>query len=183
MPVTGDGSFSLAQAWGDLRRSRGQDVPNSRPLPEWVQRFAWVLDDAFAVPGLPGRRVGVDGLIALVPVAGDAVGVALSLVIIVVGVAAGVSVPTIIRMLLHVGIEALIGLVPFVGTVFNMAFKANNRNVALIERDLADRRATRRSSVGVLVLIIGVLLAGLMMLIALTVAGIAVLVWLLSKVF
>lgn len=183
MPVTGDGSFSLSQAWADIRRSRGKDVPNSRPLPEWVRRFSWVLDDAFAVPGLPGRRVGVDGLIALVPVAGDAVGVALSLVIVVVGVAAGVSVPTIIRMLLHVGIEALIGLVPFVGTVFNMAFKANNRNVALIERDLADRRATRRSSVGVLVLTIGVLLAGLMMLIALTVAGIAVLVWLLSKVF
>ena len=56
------------------RLPRRRDVPNTRPLPEWVKRLAWVLDDAFEVPGLPGRRVGVDGLIALVPVVGDAAG-------------------------------------------------------------------------------------------------------------
>jgi hypothetical protein len=182
LPVPSDGSFAPAVAWREIRRRRGKDVPNSRPLPEWVRRFSWVLDDAFAVPGMPGRRVGVDGVIALVPVAGDAVGVVLSLVIVVVGVAAGVSVPTIVRMLLHVGLEALIGVVPFVGTVFNMAFKANNRNVALIERDLADRRSTRRSSLGVLVLTVGVAFAGMVMLVALSVLGILALVWLLSKV-
>lgn len=171
------------RVWHEIRRSRGKDVPNSRPLPEWVRRFAWVLDDAFAVPGMPGRRVGVDGVISIVPIAGDAVGVVLALVIVVVGVAAGVSVPTILRMLLYVGFEALVGVIPFVGTVFNMAFKANNRNVALIERDLADRRATRRSSLGVLVLIAGVAIIGLMMLLALTVLGFLALVWLLTRVF
>jgi hypothetical protein len=181
--VTADGSWSPGAVWREIRRSRGKDVPNSRPLPEWVRRFAWVLDDAFAVPGMPGRRVGVDGVISIVPVAGDAVGVVLALVIVVVGVAAGVSVPTILRMLLYVGFEALVGVIPFVGTVFNMAFKANNRNVALIERDLADRRATRRSSLGVLVLIAGVVVVGLLMLLALTVLGILAIVWLLSRVF
>jgi hypothetical protein len=181
-PVPGDGSVSPSAVWSDIRRSRGKDVPNSRPLPEWVRRFSWVLDDAFAVPGMPGRRVGVDGVIAIVPVAGDAVGVVLSLVIVVVGVAAGVSVPTILRMLLHIGFEALIGVIPIVGTVFNMAFKANNRNVALIERDLADRRSTRRSSLGVLVLTVGVAMAGVLMLVALSVMGILALVWLLSGV-
>jgi hypothetical protein len=181
-PVRSDGSLSPSVVWHDIRRSRGKDVPNSRPLPEWVRRFSWVLDDAFAVPGMPGRRVGVDGVIAIVPVAGDAVGVVLSLVIVVVGVAAGVSVPTIVRMLLHIGLEALIGVVPIVGTVFNMAFKANNRNVALIERDLADRRATRRSSLGVLVLTVGVAFAGVLMLVALSVMGILALVWLLTRV-
>jgi hypothetical protein len=142
-----------------------------------------VLDDAFPVPGLPGRRVGVDGLVSLVPVAGDAVGVALSLVIVLVGVGAGVSIPTLVRMLLHIGLEALIGVVPFLGTVFNMAYKANNRNVALIERDLADRKATRRSSFAVLVLVVAVLMVGFLMLIALSVAGILVLIWLLSRLF
>jgi hypothetical protein len=179
--VRHDGSFSPVGTWREIRRNRGKDVPNSRPLPDWVRRFSWMLDDAFAVPGMPGRRVGVDGLVAIVPVAGDLVGVALSLVIVLVGVAAGVSVPTILRMLLHIGFEALVGLVPVAGTVFNMAFKANNRNVALIERDLADRRSTRRSSLGVLVLTVGVLALGLVMLVVFAVAGIAVLIWLLSR--
>jgi hypothetical protein len=183
MVPSSDDHVSLRGTWQDIRRSRGKDVPNSRPLPPWVRRFSYVLDDAFAVPGMPGRRVGVDGLISIVPVAGDAVGVVLSLVIVVVGVAAGVSIPTIVRMLLHVGLEALIGVVPVVGVVFNMAFKANNRNVALIERDLADRRATRRSSLAVLVLAVGVLVVGAFMLIALTVAGLLVLIWLLSRLF
>jgi len=181
--VRSDGSLSPAHAWREIRRNRGKDVPNSRPLPEWVRRFSWVLDDAFAVPGLPGRRVGVDGLISLVPVAGDAVGIALSLIIVVVGVGTGVTIPTVLRMLLYIGFEALIGLIPLGGTVFNMAFKANNRNVALIEADLADRSRTRRSSLGVLVLTVGVLFAGMVMLVALFVASIAVLVWLLSRVF
>ena len=142
-----------------------------------------MLDDAFAVPGMPGRRVGVDGVISLVPVAGDMVGIALSLIIVVVGIGAGVTIPTVLRMLLYIGFEALVGLIPVGGTVFNMAFKANNRNVALIEADLADRRRTRRSSLGVLLLTVGVMLVGMLMLIALFVASIAVLVWLLTKVF
>lgn len=157
-------------------------MPNSRPLPEWVRRFAWVLDDAFPVPGLPGRRVGVDGLLAIVPVAGDVAGIALALVIVLVGVGAGVSFPTVLRMLLHVGVEALVGLIPFVGTVFNMAFKANNRNVALIEADLADRRRTRRSSLTVLVLTVLTVLMGIVMLVVFAVAGIVVLIWLLGRI-
>ncbi len=111
------------------------------------------------------------------------VGIGLSLIIVVVGIGAGVTVPTVLRMLLYIGLEALVGLIPVGGTVFNMAFKANNRNVALIEADLADRRRTRRSSLGVLVLSLAVLFIGMLMLIALFVASIAVLVWLLSRVF
>ncbi len=180
-PILPDGSFSPSAMWHDIRRSRGKDVPNSRPLPEWVRRFSWLLDDAFPVPGLPGRRVGFDGIVAIVPVAGDVVGLTLSLVIVLVGVAAGVSVPTLVRMLLHIGLEALIGLVPFAGTVFNMAYKANNKNVALIERDLADRRGTRRSSLAVLVLTVGVLILGFLMFVVFTLAGIAVLVWFVAR--
>lgn len=173
----------MAAAWQELRRSRGRDVPNSRPLPEWVRKLAWVLDDAFEVPGLPGRRVGIDGLIALVPVVGDAAGVVVAIVIVVAGVAAGVSIPTIIRMMLNVAVEALVGLIPFAGALFDMAYKANNRNVALIEADLADRVATRRSSIGVLVLAVVVVFATVALMLATVVAAIAVLVWITSRIF
>lgn len=173
--------WSPVAAWRELRRNRGRDVPNSRPLPDWVRRFAWVLDDWFEVPGLTGRRVGLDGVVAFVPVAGDVVGLTLSLVIVMAGVAAGVTVPTLIRMLLHVGLEALVGLVPFVGPVFNMAYKSNDRNVKLIERDLADRRSTRRSSLAVIFLSFAVLAVGALMLLIFTLAGLAVLAWFLTR--
>lgn len=171
----------LRSVWGDIRSARGRDVPNSRPLPPWVRRFSWILDDAFPVPGLPGRRVGVDGVIAVVPVAGDVVGAALAMVIVVVGIAAGASIPTILRMLLNVGFEALVGAVPFLGTVFNMAFKASNRNVALIERDLADRRATRRSSLAVLVLTAMTAVAGVVMLVLVSLLAITLLILLINR--
>ncbi len=172
-----------SRALYDIRHSRGKDVPNSRPLPEWVQRFAWVLDSAVRVPGTADRRVGVDGFIALVPVAGDAIGIGLSLAVVLAGVAAGVSFPTVLRMLLNVGLEALVGLVPFGGALFDMAFKANMRNVVLMERDLADRRATRRSSLGVLALTVVVVLAGVAMIVLMWVLTIAVAVWLVSRIF
>jgi hypothetical protein len=177
------GDVTPGSVWAELRRSRGKDVPNSRPLPAWVRRFSWWLDDAFEVPGMPGRRVGVDGLIAVVPVAGDVAALALSLVIVGIGVVAGVSIPTILRMLVHLGIESLIGLIPVVGAVFNMAYKANNRNVALIEADLADRRTTRRSSLRVLLMLVALVVFSVLALVALAVAGLLVLVWAVGRLF
>ncbi len=160
-----------------------RDVPNSRPLPDWVRRLAWILDDAFEVPGTGGRRVGVDGLIAFVPVIGDAAGIVVSVVIVAAGVGAGVSVPTALRMMANVGLEALIGLVPVLGALFDLAFKANNRNVRLIEADLADRAATRRSSIRVLVVGAVVAVLSIVMLVVVVIAAIAVLVWLLARWF
>jgi hypothetical protein len=174
---------AFARAMYDIRHSRGRNVPNSRPLPDWVQRLAWVLDSAFKVPGTADRRVGVDGLLAVVPVVGDAAGIGLSLAVVLAGVAAGVSIPTLVRMLLNVGLEALVGLVPFGGTVFDMVFKANIRNVVLMEKDLADRRATRRSSLTVLVLSLGVLVIGAVMAVAMAMLSVALVAWVLFRIF
>lgn len=174
---------SASKALHDIRHSRGKNVPNSRPVPEWMRRFAWFLDDSIPVPGTNGRHIGVDGVIALVPVAGDVAGLVMSMSIVLAGVAAGVTIPTTLRMLLNVGYEAIAGLVPFGGVVFDMVFKSNMRNVKLIEKDLADRRATKRSSLGVLFATLAVAGFGFLMLIATTIAATAVFVWILSKIF
>ena len=168
----------LRRAARDIRDvQRRGDVPNSRPLPDWVRRLAWILDDAFAVPGTAGRRVGVDGMLTLVPVAGDLAGLTLSMVVVLAGVGAGVTFPTTIRMLLNVGLESLVGLVPFGGAIFDMFYKANNRNVRLIERDLADRKATRRSSLAVLALTLMTIAIGAVMTVLVMIAGVALVVW------
>ncbi|CAB5033682.1 unannotated protein [freshwater metagenome] len=173
----------FSQEMQQFRRSRSKGRPNSRPLPSWVERLAWILDSAFRVPGTTDRRVGIDGLLTLVPVVGDAAGVALSMAVVLAGVAAGVSVPTLLRMLINVGIEATIGLIPFAGALFDMVYKANIRNLILMERDLADRRATRRSSLAVLALMLGVIFLGLLMTVLAWFAAIAVLVWFFTRLF
>lgn len=174
---------AIGRAWDDIRHSRGKHVANSRPVPEWVRRLAWILDDAVAVPGTGGRRIGVDGIVAFVPVVGDAAGIVLGSIIVVVGVLVGVSIPTVIRMVLHVALESLVGLIPFVGAVFDAAYKANNRNLALIEADLADRAATRRSSIVTLAIVALIVVGAILFIVGVVVAAVAVIAWLVARWF
>lgn len=176
-PPVAAAKAEAVQALRDIRDAhRRGPKPNERPLPQWVRRLAWVLDDSIPVPATNGRRVGLDGLLTFVPGIGDAAGVVLSMVVVLAGVGAGVSLPTTLRMLLNVGLEGLVGLVPFGGALFDLAYKANNRNVRLIERDLADRRGTRRSSLAVLALVVLTLAVGALMTLLAFVAGVALFV-------
>jgi hypothetical protein len=132
--------------------------PNSRPVPEWVRSLAWLMDESLPVGG--GRRVGIDGVISFVPGIGDAAGLVASMVVVLAGVGTGVSLPTLTLMMINVGIDTIIGAVPFLGAVFDLGYKANTRNMKLIERDLADRAGTRRSTLRVFLLSIVALIAG-----------------------
>jgi hypothetical protein len=88
-----------------------------------------------------------------------------------------VSIPTIVRMMLNVGLETLVGLVPFAGALFDMAYKANERNVALIEADLADRKATKRSSLAILGVTLAVMFVAVLMLFAAMALAVVITVW------
>ena len=58
------------------------------------------------------------------------------------------------------GIDTIVGAVPFLGAVFDLGYKANTRNLRLIERDLADRAGARRSAIKVFVLSVVAIVAG-----------------------
>ena len=142
------------------------DQPAAGMVPDYVRRLAWILDDA--IPLLGSRRVGLDGFLSLVPVVGDAAGFGLAAVVVLSGVRAGCSWITIVRMLFHAVGESMVGMVPIAGPAVAFVWKANQRNLGIIERNLADREATRRESWKVLlvalalaVLTIGVALIGL----------------------
>ena len=96
---------------------------------------ATVLDDGLRVPGTD-FEFGLDPLIGVLPVAGDTVAMALSLYIVVEAVFAGVSLSTVGRMLLNIGVDWAAGSVPLVGDLFDAGWKANRRNVNLAARDL-----------------------------------------------
>ena len=150
-----DGTAAMAS---DIRSAHRGPKPNSRPVPEWVRSLAWLMDESLPVGG--GRRVGLDGVISFVPGIGDAAGLVASMVVVLAGVGTGVSLPTLTLMMVNVGIDTIVGAVPFLGAVFDLGYKANTRNMGLIERDLADRAGTRRSTLRVFALSIVALIAG-----------------------
>lgn len=96
------------------------------------------LDSRWRIPGT-WWRFGLDGVIGLLPVIGDTVSLLLSLYVISLGVRMGAAPATVLRMLVNVAFDALIGVIPLVGDLADVAFKANRRNLALLRRDVASR--------------------------------------------
>jgi hypothetical protein len=110
-----------------------------------LRRLAWLLDSSIPVPGTR-FSVGLDALIGLVPFIGDFLGVAFSAVILLEAARLGVGKRILARMALNVALEGLVGLVPLAGDVFDAAWKANQRNVRLLNEWLARPRRTERAS-------------------------------------
>jgi len=110
-----------------------------------LNRLAWLLDSSIPIPGTP-FSVGVDALIGLFPFVGDLVGVLLSGYIVKEAAALGVSKSVLARMALNVAVEGLVGMIPLAGDLFDAAFKANQRNVRLLNAYLDQPLRTRRAS-------------------------------------
>ena len=124
------------------------------------------MDGVFEIPGL-GWRFGLDAILGLVPGIGDFGTSLVSLYILAMGSRLGVPRITIARMALNVAIDYLIGSLPIVGDIFDVWWKSNQRNVALLKRrtNLAGTTARRASTVdwlfvGVVILLLGLVLLG-----------------------
>lgn len=110
-----------------------------------LRNLARVYDAGIRIPGTR-FEFGLDPLVGLVPGLGDAVGAGLATYIVFEAARSGVPWSVLLRMLLNVGIDALIGAFPVVGDLFDAAWKANLKNVDLLDAHLADPRATHHSS-------------------------------------
>ena len=97
-----------------------------------LRRIAWLLDAQFVLPGTR-FRFGIDPLIGLMPGVGDTLLGLVSLYIVNEARSMGVPGPVLARMLGNIAIEVIGGSVPLLGDLFDAAFKANLRNLALIE--------------------------------------------------
>lgn len=106
---------------------------------------ARLLDSRFRIPGT-GIRFGLDAIIGLVPGVGDFAGAIASSYFIYEAARLGAPAPVLARMVTNVGLEALIGAIPILGDIFDVAFKANNRNMRLLEQHAVAPALARRSS-------------------------------------
>jgi hypothetical protein len=105
-----------------------------------VARLAYWLDDRFRIPGT-NRRVGLDGLIGLVPGIGDVGTTLIAAYIVLEAARLGVPKTVLARMLANVGVDFAIGLVPLVGDLADLAWKSNRRNANLLRDHLLHARA------------------------------------------
>ena len=129
-----------------------------------------LLDDSIPIPGTR-FRIGVESIIGLIPGAGDLAGGAFSLYILLQAARMGVPRPLLVRMGTNLVIDVVVGAVPVLGDLFDAGFKANLRNLALLERHADRPVASTRSSrrfVALLARLVGCCVVG----------AIAVLVWL-----
>jgi len=100
-----------------------------------VRRVSRLLDSAIRVPGTE-IRVGLDPVVSLLPVAGDAVGAVLSLYPVAEAYRLGAPKRTLATMLAVVAVDAVAGSIPLLGTVFDTVWRANEWNARLLARHL-----------------------------------------------
>ncbi|MBD0369192.1 MAG: DUF4112 domain-containing protein [Flavisolibacter sp.] len=97
-----------------------------------MERLANLMDTQFRIPGTD-IRFGLDAIIGLIPGAGDLSTFAVSGFMILVMARNGASSYVLARMVLNVLIDTIIGSIPLIGDLFDVAFKANTRNIRLMQ--------------------------------------------------
>lgn len=103
-------------------------------VPPWLRRWVALLDDAVRVPGT-NIGIGLDALLGLlIPGAGDTLSALGSLALLGVALRRGVPTVVLLRMVVHIAIDALVGTLPIAGDIFDVFFRANRRNLELLER-------------------------------------------------
>jgi len=103
-----------------------------------IRLLSRLLDEQFRIPGTT-YRVGLDGLLGLIPGVGDAAGAILSAYILYEAVRLGTPGTILLRMLANIGIDTVGGVIPVVGDIFDVAWKANKKNAALLHTYLASQ--------------------------------------------
>lgn len=142
-----------------------------------LRQLAHFLDTAIRIPGT-GIRLGLDGILGVIPGVGDVTTGLASVFVILTAARMGVPGAVLARMIGNVAIDTAVGVIPILGDVFDIAWKANSRNVALTERYMTapehERRKTERVSrfqlLGLIALLVIVLVLGI-------IAAVAVVRW------
>lgn len=106
-----------------------------------IKKLAWVLDESIQIPGTTWR-IGWDAILGLIPGVGDVVGYIFSLFVLFESYRLGVSGWTLTRQLGNVLMELFVGIFPGLGDIFDFFWKANSRNLKLLELEFEGGHGT-----------------------------------------
>lgn len=125
-----------------------------------LRKFTRLLDSAIAVPGTKWR-VGLDPILGLIPGAGDFIGTALSAYIVIEAARLGVPRNTLGKMVSNILLESVVGAIPVLGDWFDFAWKANTKNMELLETHLGVTQESKTNRWFIFLLVVGFLAIGI----------------------
>lgn len=144
-----------------------------------LRRLSKLFDSAIGIPGTP-FRFGLDPILGLFPGGGDFVGAAVSLYIVLEAARLGIPRDTLVQMVSNIILDTVAGTVPVLGDLVDLTWKANVKNIALLEDHLNVPSQSRQQANWWFV----ALLVGLVLLVVIGVAAISVIIfrWLLGAI-
>ncbi|MEO1349838.1 MAG: DUF4112 domain-containing protein [Cyanobacteria bacterium J06635_15] len=134
-------------------------MPQSQltPILKRLRAISTVMDNAVAIPGT-GFKFGLDPIVGLLPGGGDLLSGVLSIYIVFEAMRLGLPTATLLRMTWNIVLEVIIGTVPILGDGFDLVWKANAKNVQLVEHHVRSPQTNQRANRWfALVLIVGLL--------------------------
>ena len=119
------------------------------------------LDDLIKIPGT-NQKIGIDAITGVIPVLGDFIGAVFSSYIMYSGIKMGVSPKIVTKMAMNIAIDFIIGSFPVIGDIFDVLWKANKRNVELIEDATTEKQVNEKLNylimASLIILILGTIL-------------------------
>ncbi len=132
-------------------------IENKDKALKTMRSLSYLLDDAIPIPGTP-YRIGIDPLLGLIPAGGDYLSAFFSAYIVIQAARMGASRATLSRMVFNIVIDTLVGTVPMLGDLFDCAWKANNKNIELLEKAFKSPDRTKKADWLFLILLLASLL-------------------------
>lgn len=123
-----------------------------------LETLAWLFDQSIKIPIL-NYRIGLDVIIGLFPGVGDLISAAVSTYLVSEAARLGASKMTLMRMAGHVLMDTALGSIPFIGDLFDATYKANTRNVKLLNEHLQSPHRVQKKNTQ-LVILIGIVIFG-----------------------
>jgi hypothetical protein len=162
---------------------RAARKPEKVEVERSLDRLSHLLDGLFRIPGTKWR-FGLDAIVGLIPGVGDTLTSLASFYILAAGVRYRVPKVTLLRMGMNIGIDYLVGVVPFLGDLFDFVWRSNEKNMELIRKratvSAEEATAGKKSDwifVGVIILALVLLLIGTI------VVGVWILSWVINRIF
>jgi Domain of unknown function (DUF4112) len=126
-----------------------------------LRRLSQLLDNAIPIPGT-GYRVGIDPILGLLPSGGDTLAGALGAYIVIESARMGIPRKVVGQMVRNIIFDSVIGIVPVLGDLFDVGWKANVKNIALLEKHLHltqhNRPSDRLFLIGLIILLTAIII-------------------------
>jgi hypothetical protein len=146
----------------------GQPIEAQTSTMRRLRRLSYLLDDVIRIPGTP-YRIGIDPLLDVLPIGGDFLGTAFSVYIVLEAARLGVPRAALVQMVLNILLDTVISTVPVLGTVVDATWKANRKNIALLQEHLDIPQPGKKADWLFIALLLGGLLLAVVVMAAISV--------------